>query len=625
MDAAREAGLTRILLAGRPTKDHLLDSAGAGVAWLDYDRDGNLDAYLPNGWKLAAGAVVEKGRNALYRNRGDGTFEDVTHHAGVGGEGGWYTGVAVADFDEDGFPDILVTAFGSNLLYRNRGDGTFENVARRAGIESPGWNTGAAFFDADGDGDLDLYIAAYIQCSLQDVLDARPSLDWKGVDKVAFGPFGLPGAADHFFLSDGAGRFQEATISAGLEDRALAFGFGVRAGDWDRDGDLDLYVANDSDANYLYRNEGRGRFLETALWSGAAFGAAGAAQAGMGIAVGDPDRDGFLDLFVTNFAEDYSTLYRGDGAGFFRDVSEEAGVAGPTFLPLSWGAAFADLDGDGDEDLVVANGHIYPQVDRHREFGLSYAQRNLLLENLGSGRFRDAGGSAGPGFAVALSSRGLAAGDYDNDGDLDLLISNLDAPPTLLRNDTPRRGSWLTVILEVPPGKGTVIGTLVKVTAVGRTLIRDVASSGSYLSAHDPRVHFGLGDTDRVDRVEVRWPDGTRTELSQIEANRFVTIRKDSGAGKDQGRQEGEKVRGVGGMRRSAAMQTAACRAPRHHQREIVVARSVRIPVHGADDPPGDAARVGRRRARHGRHHPLHSELAGARRAGLGETVTVDH
>ena len=531
VDVGSQAGLTRVLLAGRPTKDHLLESAGAGVAWLDYDRDGHLDAYLPNGWKMAGSAVTEKAPNALYRNRGDGTFEDVTEKAGVGGDGGWYSGVAVADFDQDGFPDILVTAFGPNLLYRNRGDGTFENVARRAGIESPGWNTGAAFFDADGDGDLDLYIAAYIDCTLQDVLDARPSLDWKGVDKVAFGPFGLPGAPDHFFRSDGAGRFQEATLAAGLEDRILAFGFGVRAGDWDRDGDLDLYVANDSDANYLYRNEGRGRFLETALWSGAAFGAEGVAQAGMGIASGDPDGDGFLDLFVTNFAEDYSTLYRGDGAGFFQDVTEQSGVAGPTFQPLSWGAAFADLDLDGDEDLVVANGHIYPQVDRHPELGATYAQRSLLLENLGSGRFRDASGSAGPGFEPARASRGLAPGDYDNDGDLDLLISNLDAPPTLLRNDTPRRGSWITLILEVPPGEGTVIGSLVRVKAGGRTLIRDAASSSSYLSVQDPRLHFGLGDARRVDRLEVRWPDGTRTELSDVGAGQFVTIRKTPGAG----------------------------------------------------------------------------------------------
>jgi enediyne biosynthesis protein E4 len=526
VDAAREAGLTRVLLAGRPGKDHLLDSAGAGVAWLDFDRDGFLDAYLVNGWKLSGDQVVEKGRNALYRNRGDGTFEDVTETSRTGGEGRWGGGVTVADYDNDGYPDIFLTNFGPSVLYRNRGDRTFENVAARAGVESPGWNTGAVFFDADADGDLDLYVASYIDCSLEEVLKAKPSLDWKGVDKVALGPFGLTGAADHFFLSDGQGRFREMTTPAGLEDRALAYGFGVRAADFDADGDADLYVANDSDPNYLYRNEGEGKFREVGLWSGAALNANAAAQAGMGIAVGDAQGDGFLDIFVTNFAEDYSTLYRGDGKGFFEDASEEAGVAQPTFKPLSWGTTFADLDCDGDEDLVVANGHIYPQVDRHPEFDNAYAQKSLLLENTGKGKFIDATGKAGPGFSSARVSRGLSAGDYDNDGDLDLLISNLDAPPTLLRNDTPRRGSCLSVSLEVPPGHGTTIGTVVTVEAGGRKLIRELSSSDSYLSAPDPRLHFGLGDSKKVDRLEVRWPDGTRQVLTDVAADQFLTLRK---------------------------------------------------------------------------------------------------
>ena len=527
VDVAQEAGLTRTLLAGRPGKDHLLDSAGAGVAWLDFDRDGFLDAYLVNGWKLSGDQVVEKGRNALYRNRGDGTFEDVTDASHTGGEGRWGGGVAVADYDNDGYPDIFLTNFGPNVLYRNRGDGTFENVAARAGVEAPGWNTGAAFFDADSDGDLDLYVASYIDATLEDVLKAKPSLDWKGVDKVALGPFGLTGAADHFFLSDGHGHFQEASEAAGLEDRALAYGFSVRAADFDGDGDADLYVANDSDPNYLYRNEGKGKFREVGLWSGAALNDNAAAQAGMGIAVGDAQGDGFLDIFVTNFAEDYSTLYRGDGKGFFQDVSEEAGVAQPTFKPLSWGTEFADLDCDADEDLVVANGHIYPQVDRHPEFGNAYAQRSLLLENSGQGKFIDATGSAGPGFAPARVSRGLAAGDYDNDGDLDLLISNLDAPPTLLRNDTPRRGSCLTVSLQVPSGHGTAIGAVVTVEAGGRKLTRDLSSSTSYLSAPDPRLHFGLADAKKVDRLEVRWPDGVRQVLTDVAVDRPLTVRKE--------------------------------------------------------------------------------------------------
>src|SRR6266436_5427498 len=243
VDVAAKAGLTRVLLSGRPDKDHLLDSSGGGVAFLDYDKDGRLDVYLVNGWRLQDGRVVERGRNALYRGLADGTFRDVTDEAGVGGEGQWGQGVAVADYDGDGWPDILVTNFGRNVLYRNLGNGRFENVAARVGLESPGWNTGAAFFDADGDGDLDLYVASYIDCTLDDVLRARPTLDWKGLEKVAAGPFGLTGAPDHFFRSEGGRRFVDATAAAGLEDRGLAYGFAVRAADYDDDGDIDLYVA----------------------------------------------------------------------------------------------------------------------------------------------------------------------------------------------------------------------------------------------------------------------------------------------------------------------------------------------------------------------------------------------
>jgi len=524
-DVARAAGIDRVVHAGRPGKDHLLDSAGTGAAWLDYDRDGHLDAYVVNGWKVSGTAIVERGRNALYRNRGDGTFEDVTQEAGVTGEGHWGSGVTVADYDDDGWDDMLVTNFGPNLLYRNRGDGTFENVAATAGIEIPGWNTGAAFFDADGDGDLDLYIAAYIDCTVDEVLSATPTLDWKGVEKVALGPFGLPGAPDHFFLSDGKGHFVENTEEAGLSDRALGYGFGVRASDFDQDGDQDLYVANDSDANYYYRNDGTGHFQEVGLWSGAAFDQHGAAQAGMGVAVGDANGDANFDILVTNFSEDFSTLYLGDGSGFFTDASDTSGVGSLTFSSLSWGTVLADLDNDGDEDVVIANGHIYPQVDAHPEFGLHYAQLNLLLENTGEGRFVDATDRGGPGFALRQASRGVAAGDYDNDGDLDLLITNLDEPPALLRNDS-AGGSWLTVVPEVPPGHGTTVGTTVLITFGGRTLIGDVAAGGSFMSSHEGRVHFGMGTAATADRVEVRWADGTKTVLENVAVNRFLTVRK---------------------------------------------------------------------------------------------------
>jgi len=525
VDVAAEAGLTRVLWAGRPDKDHLLDSAGTGAGWLDYDRDGWLDVYLVNGWRLSGDEVLERGRNALYRNLGDGTFEDVTDRAGVDGGGLWGSGVAVADYDDDGWPDLLVTNFGPTRLYRNLGDGTFEDVAREVGIEAPDWNTGAAFFDADGDGDLDLYVAAYIEATIEQVLSTTPTLDWKGVDKVAFGPFGLTGASDRFFLRLDDGTFREATDEVGMRDRARGFGFGVRAADFDLDGDLDLYVANDSDANYLYRNDGDGTFTDTGLWSGAAFDVNGAAQAGMGVALGDVNRDLLPDLFVTNFAEDFSTLYVGEGDGFFRDASDGSGVGAATFVPLSWGTVMADLDNDGDHDIVIANGHIYPQVDRHPQFGMTYAQRNQLLENGGNGHFTEAGDRAGPGFEPALSSRGIAAADYDNDGDLDLLITALDEPPTLLRNDSVG-GGWLTVEPRVPAGGGGVVGTRVVVTVGERRMSGDVSSGGSFLSVHDPRVHFGLGSAGRVDRVEVLWPDGSTSVETDVPGNRFLVVEK---------------------------------------------------------------------------------------------------
>jgi len=518
--------MDRVLLAGRPGKDHLLDSAGFGAAWIDYDQDGDLDAYLVNGWRLEGATVVEKGRNALYRNLGAGRFEDATDRAGVGGEGEWGAGVAVADYDGDGLPDLFLSNFGRNVLYRNRGDGTFENVAARAGVAAPGWNTGAAFLDSDGDGDLDLYVAAYVGHSLDQVLHAQRDLDWKGMAKVAIGPFGLAGAADHYYAADGKGGFTDATDRAGLTDKLLGYGFGVRAADLDGDGDPDLFVANDSEPNYLYRGRGDGTFEEVGLWTGAALDGDGAAQAGMGVSVGDANGDGLPEIMVTNFQDDHSTFYLGEGGGFFRDASDETGVGPPTYPYLSWGTAFVDLDQDGDQDLVIANGHIYPQVDGHPGSHVSYRQRNLLLRNDGTGHYRDVSAEAGPGFEEARSSRGLAAGDYDDDGDLDLLITALDEAPSLLRNDT-TGGGWIEVALEPAAGAGPAIGAKVTVRAGGRNQWRDLASGDSFLSSHDPRLHFGLGAAGLVDRLEVRWPDGMREAFEGVPAGvRLVITRR---------------------------------------------------------------------------------------------------
>jgi hypothetical protein len=524
-----------VLYAGRPGKDHVLDSAGTGAAFLDYDRDGRLDVYLVNAWRLDGPRVVERGRNALYHQRPDGTFEDVTEQAGVGGEGQWGSGVTVADYDADGRPDILVTNFGPNVLYRNLGNGRFENVAARVGIEAPGWNTAASFFDADGDSDLDLYIASYIDCTLDDVLKAKPTLSWRGLEMVAFGPFGLKGAPDHFFRNEG-GRFVDATQEAGMKDLALGFGFAVRAVDIDDDGDIDVYVANDSDPNYLYRNDGTGHFKEIGVTSFSAFDENGASQASMGIATGDVDGDGILDLFVTSFSEDFSTLYKGLGNGFFTDESRRTGVGPATYRALSWGTALADFDNDGDLDLVVADGHIYPQIDKHPEIVGHYRQRNLLLENrsvrddVPSGAppemlFRDVTDQAGPGFQVASAHRGLAVGDYDNDGRLDILITALDEPPALLHNEG-SAGSWLTVVCEVPGGTALPIGTRVTVTAGGRSLSRDIAAGDSYVSTHDSRLHFGLGKAETADEVVVRWPDGARSVRKNVRARQVLVVKK---------------------------------------------------------------------------------------------------
>jgi len=513
VDVARAAGVLAPTPCGGKEKAHLLDSQGNGLALLDYDGDGRLDLFVVSGWGTEPGKAVDRPGNRLYRNRGDGTFEDVTARAGVAGSD-WGCGVAVGDADGDGRPDLFVTNFGPDALYLNRGDGTFARAKDPPGID--GWSTGAAFFDADGDGDEDLYVAAYIDCPLRDVLDAKPTLDWNGA-KVAFGPFGLKGKSDAFFRNEGGGRFVEATKEAGLEDAGQFFGFGVAALDLDGDGDVDLYVANDSNPNYLFRNEGGGRFREVGLWSGAALSERGTSQAGMGVAPGDFDGDGLPDLLVTNFAKDTCTLYRNLGRGLFADVSARAGVTPPTYLPLSWGCAFADLDLDGDEDLYIANGHIYPQADTAPESRETFRQRNLLLENRG-GTFADATAGAGPGLQVVESSRGVAAGDLDDDGDVDLVVSNLDAPPTILRNDSPRKGPWLGV--DAPAA------LRVEVEAGGRKQVRFRVRGGSFLSASDPRFHFGLGAAAKADRVRVLWAGGGETVLENVEGNRLLRVKK---------------------------------------------------------------------------------------------------
>jgi len=495
--------LTEDTFGGGPSKLHLVESGGNGVALLDYDGDGLLDVYVVSGYELDErnGRARIPHRNALYRNLGGMKFKNVAAAAGVDAAA-WGYGVCTGDFDGDGRLDLYVTNFGPNLLYRNRGDGTFEEVAAKAGVAAEGWSTGCAFFDADGDGDLDLYVARYVTTSWDEVRNPLRFLTWRGIARVMLGPAGLPGADDLYFENRGDGTFVERTAAMGLKDTIHGYGFGVLATDYDGDGWTDIFVANDSNPNFLYRNRGGRGFESVGLEKGVALNGDGRAQAGMGADSGDYDGDGRLDIAVTTFAFDHNSLYHNLGETGFEDVSQSAGLAATTFEPMSWGLAFLDADLDGDLDLFFANGHLFPQVDQYPELHESYAQKNQIFENE-NGRFRDVSASAGRGLAVLKCNRAVAVGDLDNDGDPDLVVSAMDEPPTLLENTQRTGNHWLGVNLRKPSGNRFAIGARVTVTADGRRQVREVRSGGGYLSQNDLRPLFGLGRSTAPVTVDV--------------------------------------------------------------------------------------------------------------------------
>ena len=518
-----------------PEKKYILESMSGGVAVFDYDGDGDLDIYFVNSLTVDTADQPESASSALYRNLGvkDGLprFEDVAKAAGVA-HPGWGMGLCVADVDGDGHRDLYITAVGPDRFYRNRGDGTFEEVAAKVGLVADGWSAGCGFADYDRDGDLDLFVSRYVEIDLDNLPEfgQGKSCQFRGI-AVQCGPRGLPGTTDLLFRNDD-GRFVEVSKAAKVDDPDGYFGLGIAWFDADGDDWLDLYVANDSTPNFLYLNKKDGTFEEAAFPMGVAVSEDGAEQGGMGVAVADYDGDGLVDLYVTNFAEEYNALYR-NAAGYFTDESFRTASAASSLPYVGWGTGFFDYDHDGLDDLIVVNGHVYPQLDNAR-LGASapYRQRKLLYRNLGKdaqGRpsFEEVAEAFGETLTALRVSRGLALGDLDADGRLDVVINDLDGSPQILRNVHPTTGRWLMVELVGKAPNLDAIGAKITVTAGGRSQTRVVRSGTSYLSQNDFRQHFGLGTAKRVDSVRIVWPDGTVQEEKNVAVDRVVTIERD--------------------------------------------------------------------------------------------------
>jgi hypothetical protein len=519
-DITKQAGVNFSHVSS-PEKRYIVESMSGGVALFDYDNDGRLDIYLVN--SLTVDLVKSKGktRSSLYRNNGDGTFADVAEKAGVA-DVGWGMGAAVADYNNDGFEDLYVTCVGPNRLYRNNGDGTFADVTEKAGVGDPRWSAGATFFDYDADGHLDLFVANYVAFDFSNLPEFGKGklCQYKGIP-VQCGPRGLPGDGDSLYRNNGDGTFTDVTKKAGLTDANGFYGMQPVASDLDEDGLLDLFVANDSTPNFHYRNVGGGAFKEVGFTSGLAVNENGSEQGSMGVAVGDYNHDGRLDLFVTNFDDDYNTLYRNDGRGNFTDVSHAARVAAVSLPYVGWGTKFFDYDNDGWVDLFVANGHVYPQIP-------TYQQRNFVHRNNRDGTFTDTPAPLGALAAEKRVGRGAAFGDLDNDGDVDIVLNNLDGPAQVLRNDGGANNSVLVKLVGEKGNRGAV-GARVRVVAGDLAQVDEVRSGDSYLSQSDTRLHFGLEKRARIDLIEIRWPGGAVERVKDVAANKILTIREGRG------------------------------------------------------------------------------------------------
>jgi hypothetical protein len=528
-DVAQTAGLTApIVFGGKNTKKYIIETTGTGVAIFDYDNDGWPDIFLVNGTTLEGFPAGKTPTNHLYHNNHDGTFTDVTAQAGLAATG-WGQGVCVGDYDNDGWEDLYITYYGKNRLFHNQ-RGKFVEVAEKAGVAGSGkaWGTGCAWVDYDRDGKLDLMVANYVDFDLATAPapGERPSCIWKGVP-VMCGPRGLAGAKNILYHNRGDGTFEDVTEKSHVGQTNGHYAFSVSTFDFNEDGWPDIYVACDSTPSILYRNNQDGTFTDVAVAAGAAFNEDGREQAGMGSTVGDYNGDGHLDVFKTNFSDDTSTLYRNNGDGTFDDVTTAAGLGLYTKY-LGWGTMFLDFDNDGWPDLLLVNGHVYPEVDKNH-LGSDYQEPRILYHNLGRGTFGDISAEGGPGITDRASSRGLATGDLWNDGRISAVITNLNSTPSLLVNQVRSANHWIAIRIIGTKSNRDGIGARISVTADKRTMVDEVRSGSSYNSSSDMRVHFGLGSATKVDSLQIRWPSGLQERFDNLPVDSIQTLKEGSG------------------------------------------------------------------------------------------------
>jgi enediyne biosynthesis protein E4 len=528
VDVSSAAGLhASTIYGGVESKKYILESTGCGCAFVDYDNDGWMDIFLLSGTRLDG--APPGATNRLYKNNRDGTFTDVTEKAGLGAVG-WASGVCVGDYNNDGFEDLFCTSFGQNVLYRNNGDGTFTDVTKAAGLldAQPRWGAGCSFLDYNRDGHLDLFVSNYVGFSFEHapVPGENSNCHWKGIP-VECGPRGMPTGRHSLYRNNGDGTFTDVSEQAGIAKATQGYGMTVVAADLDEDGWPDIYVACDSTPSLLFMNNHDGTFREEGVLRGVALSEDGAEQAGMGVGIGDYDLDGHLDLFKTHFADDANGLYHNDGKGNFDDVTRTSRVGVETRY-VCWGAGIVDLDNDGHPDLFMVTGMVYPEVERKLP---QYANKTprAVFRNLGNGTFEELMETAGPAVAEAHCSRGCAFGDFDNDGDVDVLIVNLNEPPSLLRNDLSGKQNWIKVKLEGVKSNRSAIGARVLARYGGKTQAQAVLSQSSFYSCNDPRLHFGLASSTSVD-LDVYWPNGLHESFKQLPANQLVTLREGVGA-----------------------------------------------------------------------------------------------